>query len=171
MVAITIRNASLDDIAAIADIHHRAYINADKRLGRSSACEHHRLQGWIAYFQELTANESFVRVAVETKCIVGFITSRIHRSGIELTSGEIESLFVAPPHQGKGIGKRLFNDAVKSLQQSGCDNVFLYSDLQDSLLQAWYKNCGGVHTGEILDFPGNRIPQLGKIIFSMPELG
>lgn len=171
MAAINIRNASLGDIAAIADIHQRAYINADKRLGSSPTVDLHRLQGWITYFQELAATESFVRVEVEPNSIVGFTTSCVHRSENERTSGEVESLFVAPSHQGKRIGKQLFNDAVKPLHQCGCDNVFLYSDLQDSLLQAWYKNCGGVHTGEILDLPGNRIPQLGKIVFSIPGLG
>lgn len=165
---VIIRDAGSFDTVAISDIHQRACNVADRRLGRTVCNDDSPLQRWTSYLQDLAAIESLVRVAVEHERIVGFTTSVLHRSEDGHPTGEVESLYVDPKRYGAGVGKKLLDDAVQSLQRRGCSCIFLYSDVQDSLLQAWYKSYGTVKTGEIINLPGNRIPHLCKLIVPCP---
>jgi ribosomal protein S18 acetylase RimI-like enzyme len=75
--------------------------------------------------------------------IIGFADGGRERSRPEKGIGELYGLYLLKEFQGRGIGRALFQAAVKSLAQSGMDSMVAWI-LENSPHQVFYKKVGGV---------------------------
>lgn len=60
---------------------------------------------------------------------------------------ELNNLAVLPGYRHKGIGKRLFDHAVKTAKALGCETLNIGIVEENVVLRKWYEQNGAVHTG------------------------
>jgi ribosomal protein S18 acetylase RimI-like enzyme len=84
-------------------------------------------------------------VAIDNGVIVGFVSSVIYvhpdKTAPELWINEVG---VAPPHQGKGIGKALMRRTLEEARRFGCTEAWVLTDRVNSAAMALYKSVGGI---------------------------
>lgn len=61
---------------------------------------------------------------------------------------EIATLYVQPSHQGKGIGKRLLDAALRQCRENGVESVWLTTNAENSAAIAFYLAQGFERVGE-----------------------
>jgi L-amino acid N-acyltransferase YncA len=75
--------------------------------------------------------------------IVGLADSGRERSLAALNAGELYGLYLLKEYQGRGIGRGLFQAAVKSLVQSGMVSMVAWI-LENSSHRVFYEKAGGL---------------------------
>jgi ribosomal protein S18 acetylase RimI-like enzyme len=74
--------------------------------------------------------------------IVGFAIAGPERLGNPHFRGEVYALYVRPEYQGRGIGRRLFFEAVRGLRRQGIDSLLLWV-FPENPATAFYASLGG----------------------------
>jgi ribosomal-protein-alanine N-acetyltransferase len=113
--------------------------NVVRRIALSS-----RIDSWTAeqYRDETGRSDAVILVAHIGSEIVGFISGRVVPSSTEGLDGEIYNIAVEPGSRGKGIGRVLLEDAIKSFAYDACREVWL--EVRESNRHAiqFYENNG-----------------------------
>lgn len=94
----------------------------------------------VLAIKEEAFSKGVIQVLKRDKDTVGFFALLEDKGG----SFELTHLFVKAGLQGKGLGRRLFQEAIKSASKRGCKNLFWISD-PDS--KEFYQKMGGEVTG------------------------
>jgi len=119
--AITIRRAKQEDRGAIWHVHTRAIREVCK-----SHYSERELQIWTEVLKPDRYTEQIRKgpfyVAVEGGSIIGF-------GNLNQKSGEIEALYVAPDHVGRGVGMRILQALENVALDSGLKLLRLSSSL------------------------------------------
>lgn len=125
-------DARLEDADAMAEIH---------------AASFHR--GWTpAEFEALIASDSVTAVVARAggrlgrRPVLGFA---IARRGAD--EAELLAIVVSPPHRGKGIGRRLIEEATRRLYYDRVRTIFLEVDEGNVAALALYRRLGYVEVG------------------------
>ncbi len=130
LAVVVIRTARSDDAGPIADVHiatwraaYAGMIPNSVLLGLSSASE-------CKYWRRAIAarpGECAVYVAATADGeILGYGSAgRARPNGLPYT-GEIYTLYVAPDHQGKGLGRGLLHAMFDQLRGQGCGTAMLW---------------------------------------------
>ncbi len=152
-----IRQASLDDVAAIARVHVDSWrttyrgLLPDEHLAGLTYERRERL--WREAIGTPRAG-SFVLVATatdsgeiekpgETAPVAGFVSAGPELSGRPSYRGEVYAIYLRDDYHGRGIGRQLMNAAAKRLAEAGLDSLLVWV-LQDNPSRHFYAALGGV---------------------------
>lgn len=130
-----IRQAYANEAATLTQIAH----DAKRHWGYP---EH-----WIQHWQsDLSISSDFinnlqVHVAENDGELIGFYALSV-RDG----KAELEHLWVAPAHIGKGVGKELF---IHAMQMAAAQNVSAVDVLSDPNAEGFYERMGAQRIGEV----------------------
>jgi len=124
----TIRAADINDAESIAKIHHRCWQETYKDILPATYLS--KLPVRTAMWQQiLSATQSGtlaeVMVSPENQ-IIGFVSAGKCRPGELITDGEIYALYLLKLYHNKGLGRRLFLQAVKKLYEAGNKSFCVY---------------------------------------------
>ena len=134
-----IRNANRDDIPRIMQI--RAGVR-ENRLRDPSRVTVDEVRSYVDNYE--------IFVWVEDQKIVGF-------SAADARNGNIFGLFVEEGHEGRGIGRALFERACDVLVEAGCPRMWL-TTWPGTRAERFYREAGWQVTGE----------EDGNLIFERP---
>lgn len=130
-----IRDARPDEAARLTEIAHAA----KRHWGYPEAW----IAGWrdaLTFTPERMAGWQ-VRVAEPAEGLAG-----VHAVSVEGDAAVLEHLWVDPPHIGRGVGRRLFEDAVRVAARLGAREMTIDSD---PYAEAFYLRMGAVRIGEV----------------------
>lgn len=82
-------------------------------------------------------------VYCDNEMICGYYSLFIQSDG----ECELNNLAVLPEYRHKGIGKRLFDHAVKTAKEIGCNTLNIGIVEENTVLRKWYEKNGAIHTG------------------------
>ena len=82
-------------------------------------------------------------VFLDNDIICGYYSLYIQSS----SECELNNLAVLPEYRHKEIGKRLFDHAVKTAKELGCDTLNIGIIEENTVLRKWYEKNGAIHIG------------------------
>ena len=88
---------------------------------------------------DCNSNPKGVFVAEVEDEVVGYITTRVDE---ETRIGRIVNFAVTPRYQGRGIGAKLMNEALKYLKESGMEFVRIETLEQNEICRKFYPKLG-----------------------------
>ncbi len=99
-----------------------------------------------------------VFVEVDRDTVMGVAVIARAETGPDGYTAKLDALYVAPNHQRKGIGRRLFRTAVDHAHAEGHDGVFLWV-FRDNPYRSFYELVGGrlLDAEQVDDFAGKSI--------------
>ena len=130
-VATTIRPASAEDAAAIAELHGRSFLATYPDLLRTRETtlrgSDARLALWASRLQDLRMGRE-VFVAHDSRGLCGFVYTGPSGDDddSETRTGQVYSIHVDPESQGAGVGSELLNAALALQLASGMEDVTLW---------------------------------------------
>ncbi|WP_104401678.1 GNAT family N-acetyltransferase [Vibrio penaeicida] len=146
---ITIREANLEDVPSIAEIHvtswqvtYSGLIPEDYILSQTIE---RRTKLWTNVINESLAS---LLVAEENQKVIGFISFEKIQPDLSSQSIEISSIYLLPNHFNKGIGTKLLSECKSRLTGNKVNQITLWSlDTNISALK-FYRKHGFVETGK-----------------------
>ncbi|WP_455374079.1 GNAT family N-acetyltransferase [Limibacillus halophilus] len=148
----TLRQARLDDAAAIARLHAESWRSVYHGILEAHYLAHHLEEERAEFWESFLRREGMgdiVLVAERDGELQGFIA--LVREGEEGYDGVVENLHVAPGGRGGGIGRRLLAEACHRLRDQGGKSVCLWVFDSNAAAFAFYKRLGGVVDAHISD--------------------
>lgn len=139
-----IRKARIHDAAAIAQCRKKAILAIDRQY-----YDEVQIGVWAdaqtpgKYFAPIDAGEIFV--AAEDASLYGF-------GWIKFDPAEIRAIYVAPEHQGRGLGRRLLRFLEDELFAVGVEEIILDASLNAQSFYAKYEYRAGEQ--QLLDVSG-----------------
>jgi predicted N-acetyltransferase YhbS len=114
---VSIRRATIEDREQIARVHE-----ASIRARGPSCYAPEQVESWAAHItpERYTMTRANFFVATEDGQVVGF--GQYHE-------GEVEAVYVAPSHIGKGVGRLLMEELLRIAAEEGVERVFVVSSL------------------------------------------
>ena len=82
-------------------------------------------------------------VYCDNEMICGYYSLFIQSDG----ECELNNLAVLPEYRHKGIGKHLFDHAVKTAKEAGCNTLNIGIVEENTVLRKWYEKNGAIHIG------------------------
>ncbi len=143
-----IRAAHLQDVNAITLIHHESWNSSAEGLLPPATMAlktvDFRRQQWRKRLTDPSAGEGTL-VADEGGTVIGF--ANVSASAGDPDVGEVNKLFVAPEHQGRGAGAALLRAATAILKEQGFPRAVLWSLTGNAAAAAFYRRHGWQPTG------------------------
>ena len=142
-VSIDIRKAEPRDAAAIAGIHHDAWMGAYAGIiphRALSVMVNRRGRDWWANAIRRAASVLVVEVG---GAVVAYATIGRNRARELSQEGEIYELYVQPEYQGTGLGTRLFAAARERLVAHGLKGLVVWALEDNRLAVDFYHGAGG----------------------------
>lgn len=143
-----IREAKISDIEQIAQVHvsswHSTYsgIISEEYLNQLSV--ESKVEQWT---YNLNIDSTFMYVATVDNQIVGFINGGPNRSKQFRYEGEIYALYILENHQGKGLGRDLFNRAISTIKCNSWNSLLVWV-LEENSSKFFYERMGGQMVGK-----------------------
>jgi len=141
-----IREATLDDAAAIARVHvsswrstYRSMLPADFL---ASLSESGYAERWKRVIAEATSK---VYVAEDGTDVVGFASGGRERAGETGYEGEIYAIYVLDSAQRRGFGRELVRATVAGLRELGLGDMIIWVLRDNQAARAFYERLGGVY--------------------------
>lgn len=174
-IATTIRQAHADDAGAIAEVHVETWRDAyagilpDTYLLDMSATRHAAL--WARLLRQPRLSELVLVAEDPTAGVVGFVSGgRARKSGLPRRSpydAELYTLYVAPDHQGSGLGGGLLRRAFAGLAERGHAAAVVWV-LEANPARFFYQAMGGHIVAERTErFAGTT---LGELAYGWDQL-
>jgi len=131
---ITIRLMTANDLDAVLGI--------DEKILKSSRPEYYQLK-----FERLFASSDYLPtsfVAEDDGVVVGFLMGELYMGefGIFQEVASLDTIGVDPSYQQKGIGKKLMDEFIGHLQQTGVTKINTLVDWDDSRLIQYFSANG-----------------------------
>jgi ribosomal protein S18 acetylase RimI-like enzyme len=147
-LAIDIRRAEPRDAAAIAEIHHDAWMGAYAGIipyRALSRMVNRRGGEWWANVIRRAASVLVVEIGGK---VAGYATIGRNRARELPQQGEIYELYLKPEYQGVGLGSRLFREARKRLAAHGLKGLVVWALEENQNAVAFYMGAGGRDVAE-----------------------
>jgi L-amino acid N-acyltransferase YncA len=141
---ITIRPARREDLPAILEIYNDAVLTTTATYDYEPRSLEHR----IAWYEDHLRNEYPVFVAVEEEgAVVGWSSlSRFHdRMGYRFTTEN--SIYVAAPHRGKGLGKLLLQPLIDAARERKAHAIIAVIDADNKVSVKLHQKFGFEQVG------------------------
>jgi len=154
---LNVRPGTISDIPAVARVYAGSWRTTYEGLVPDAFLKAMTLEAATKNFTDCLQPNSysyFLHVAEENGKIVGFADGGKERSHPESGVGELYAIYILKEFQGKGIGKALFQEAVRSLKGSGMDSMVAWM-LEKSPYWKFYELRGGKRA------PGSKKLDLG----------
>ena len=140
-----IRQAAIDDAAAIARVHVDAWrttyvgIVPDEYLAGLSYDE--REEKWRAGLANPTFGEFTLVAENDSQTIVGFATGGPEREGDTVYRGELHAIYLLTDARRQGVGRRLVSEVARRLLEAGFDSMLVWV-LADNPSRRFYEALG-----------------------------
>lgn len=148
-VPVNIRAASPADAAAIAHVHVAAWRTTYKGLLPAdllaNLSEEPRADWWRLQAETARKDPSRGLLLIaeqENGQVVGFASAGPEREAETDFDGELYAIYLLAEHQGKGIGRRLFELVVKHLRVQGYGSMRVWV-LEGNPAASFYEHLGG----------------------------
>ena len=142
--SIIYREASVTDCPAVARVHVRSWRESFAGIVPQSFLDKmavdQRAEAFASRFAE-AAYRMFV-AEVLGEGIVGFADGGEPRDEVAGYEAELYAIYLLPEYQGKGVGRKLFQQVIESLVRSGQRSVYLLA-LEVSPYRSFYDKLGG----------------------------
>ncbi len=149
--AISIRDASVEDAAAIARVHVESWRTTYAGLIPQDHLARFNVEARERTWRNMLAapeRRNYVCVAErEDGAIVGFASGGPTRGGAADFRGEIYALYIARDFQRRGIGRRLAAALSRRLLRDGCESLLVWV-LARNPARDFYTALGGAKIGE-----------------------
>jgi ribosomal protein S18 acetylase RimI-like enzyme len=151
----TIRAATPSDAHEIARVHVDAWraayggIVPHDYLANLSYAESQEM--WRRVVGESGENAGCVFVAAEGGTLFGFSSGRVRTrfsQGLTEYRGVLETLYVLPPRQRAGAGRRLVGAVAEHLMERGVSSMLLWVLEENKAARRFYESLGGTLIGE-----------------------
>lgn len=148
-----IRPASITDKEAITRLHcdswEATFMTFNPELVKARGNQYpRRLQQWD---ERLRDKHLFTCVAINNEGIItglGQGGAVLEDRELPQYDAELTLLYVAPEHQGKGIGKRLINEVARTMQKQGKQSLVIVAWSINEPAKAIYQHLGAVFVKE-----------------------
>lgn len=131
-----VREATAEDLAGVLELYAQPELDDGRRLSIEDA---------EAIFDHMRAYPHYrLYVAEMQGRVVGTFTLLISRnlSHLGASSALVESVAVAPAHQGNGVGAAMMAFAREKCRKAGCYKMALSSNLRRERAHAFYEGLG-----------------------------
>jgi ribosomal protein S18 acetylase RimI-like enzyme len=123
-----IRDARLEDVPALAELHVATFKEAHGRLGAPTF--ELRESQWRAAFER--ERDWFCYVAeVPGGRLVGFAKGTLHDGGIPGFQGELKKIYVLREWHRHGIGRQLVEHVARRFLEQGVGSMLLFGDARN----------------------------------------
>jgi L-amino acid N-acyltransferase YncA len=166
---LVVREASVDDAAAIANLHVRSWQTAYRGIvpdaildGLSIEARREFWTGTIGRASDLS-KEIWIWVIEEAGVVRGFAATRPSRDEDALPgTGEVHSIYLAPEAWGRGLGPRLLVHAVDDLRARGLAPLILWVIEANTRGRRFYERAGWRPDGarQPIDFDGVMVDEV-----------
>lgn len=147
--SITIREASRDDIPAIARVHVTAWNDTYAPLRVRGPALEVREEQWRQLFARPDSGWFCFVAASSRGEVVGF--AKANESDNPDYGGELNKIYLLREYQGLGIGRRLVGHVARRFLEQGITSMWLFGDARNPSAYVW-RALGAVKTD---DDPGN----------------
>lgn len=137
----TIRRATIEDAAGIADVQSRTWLDAYAGIVEREKLEA-RIPGRGERWRRILAAGTPTWVASEGEVVAGIMSAGPSRDEGAAGVGELWMLYVAPAAQGRGIGSALTSCAEDQLRAEGFAAATLWVFEQNAVGRAFYERAG-----------------------------
>jgi L-amino acid N-acyltransferase YncA len=137
--SIVFRDASADDIAALAELHVTTW-NATYNTTRGPTVEIRAWQ-WTEVFRK-NDPRSFVLVLENASGrLIGFAWGKPH-GGMDGFAGQLSKIYLRWEYHGLGLGRRMMGHIARRFLERGIDSFILFAELSNPTL-GFYDRMGG----------------------------
>ncbi|HEX8227991.1 MAG TPA: GNAT family N-acetyltransferase [Chloroflexia bacterium] len=139
-----IREATIEDVPGIARVHIESWRTTYKGIMPQSIIEGFTYEQREALWRRALdpGNASFVYVAEEGGEVVGFASGGPAREDAPNHAAELYAIYLLQEHQGKGIGRRLFDAVVQELARRGLYSMAIWV-IAENPACGFYEAMGG----------------------------
>lgn len=158
------REASIGDAPAIADLHVRAWLAAYRGIVPDAILDgfsvEARTEFWARAIDRVgTVPGDAIRiwVVLEAGVVRGFVATRPSRDADATPgTGEVNAIYLAPEAWGRGLGRPLLRHAAGDLRARGFDPVILWVIEANARGRRFYERAGWRPDGarQPIDFDG-----------------
>ncbi len=166
----TIRDATLEDAAAIAAVHLASWKTTYPGIIPQEYIDGLRVEKGIADWQARLSGEKRPTVLVaEDDCgIFGFAAGGAIMHPVEGYDSELGAIYLLASRQGKGAGAALVRRVARDLRQRGFGSMAVWV-LRGNPACAFYQRLGGVQVAEqTIEIGGKPLPE---IAYGWPDIG
>ena len=146
---VSIRQARVDDCAALATLHLRTALFAYTSIFPSDAARPNLVDLTLDWEHRLgglhSPNVAGIVAAVDDQ-LAGVVVAGADPD--HLAMGHITRFYVDAPHWGQGIGRLLYDAAISHLRQVGYRQASLWVLGRNARARSWYERLGWTCTGE-----------------------
>jgi GNAT superfamily N-acetyltransferase len=167
----TIRAARVEDAAGIARVHVNAWRTTYKGIVPDAHLANLSYERgavyWTRRLNELT-DQMFVYVAEDEQGqIVGFVEGGPERRHDAEYPAELYAIYILKEYQGRGLGRRLTHELVKSLLEAGMNAMLVWA-LAENPFRRFYEALGGQYVRpEQFELGG---AMLDEVAYGWPDL-
>ncbi len=139
-----IREATIEDVPGIARAHVDSWRTTYKGIVPQRIIDGFTYERREELWRRALGpgSRSFVYVAEEDGEVVGFASGGPARADAPNHAGELYAIYLLQEHQGKGIGRRLFEAVVQELVRRGLPSMAIWV-LADNPACGFYEAMGG----------------------------
>ncbi|MDQ0112338.1 GNAT family N-acetyltransferase [Paenibacillus harenae] len=141
-----IREATIDDAAAIAQVHvdswrtaYNGIISADYLAKLDVGA---RAANWTRFFEQPDRNSIVYAAVNDDGSLVGFVSGGATRNPEYAYEAELYAIYLLSGYQGQGIGSRLVSEMANYFRRNGYRSFLLWVLEQNSAV-GFYKRLGG----------------------------
>ncbi len=158
-VDITIRPARPDDAAAIAAVHDEAWREAYSGIIPGRELERMIQRRGPLWWRTILDRGARVAVLDIEDDVKGYASYGRNRLAASPYLGEIFELYLSPPYQGLGFGRRLFSAARRDLDGRGLNGLLVWALADNERAISFYTRLGGVKVREMDETFGDVVRQ------------
>ncbi|MDQ5824002.1 MAG: GNAT family N-acetyltransferase [Chloroflexota bacterium] len=139
-----IREAVIEDVPGIARVHIESWRTTYKDMVPQHIIESFTYEQREELWRRALSpgSRSFVYVAEEGDEVVGFASGGPAREDAPHHAAELYAIYLLQEHQGKGIGRRLFEAVVRELARRGLYSMAIWVIAQNPAC-GFYEAMGG----------------------------
>lgn len=158
-----VRDATLKDVQAIAEIHVAAWRAAYAGIVPAEVIEALTVEKRAAMWRErIEKSGEILLVAVADEKVMGWASAGASRDEDRVGQGEVYALYIAPTHWRSGCGARLMRAVEQRLGAAGFCMAILWVLTENSRARAFYERVGYRPDGATKDAQlyGTRLPHV-----------
>ncbi len=151
MENLLLRPPQLNELPDISALYAQSWKETYRGLMPQAYLDDLRDDAWVEKFSQMLQNgPQKLLAAFEGNTPLGAVCFGPAREQSLLGWGEVVSIYVHPHAWGKGVGSRLFTAACESLQQMGCQKLYLWYLSGNERARRFYERHGFVKTPDTL---------------------
>lgn len=134
---VLIRQTKQEELQDLVQVYQSAY----KRMGKYAYRSERKIKSYLKWLYQ--GDPEGFWVAEKNGKLIGFVS--LHSKWEDSRggrTGELHEIAVQEEFQGEGVGKKLFDRAVRYAKEKGCGALSLWVGEENWLARSWYQRLG-----------------------------